>query len=113
MVLQYFDIWILFKNMSETHYSVCGFLGNSNLAGAFLALTLPCFFRNKWKYGLFVIFPCLFLSKSLGGVLSGSIGSLFYISMLNHRFKYVFLSFIVALSLFYVIKIDPIKIINQ
>ena len=100
MLLQFFDIWVIINPKFEG-IAPSGFLGNSNLAGAFLALTIPAFLREKWVWGLPIILGFLLMSQSLGGILAGFIGIAFYVGAKNLAIKWdlAFVVFAVLVSI--------------
>jgi O-antigen ligase len=54
---------------SGAKYAICGFIGNPNMSGALLAVCMPAFFRNRWWWGLPLVFWGIHLSASLGGTI--------------------------------------------
>ena len=83
MILNYYGIWflalpngtkgniipsILQVSLVPGQYVTTGFLSNLNMAGAFLALCLPAFFRKKWIYCIPFIAIGICISKSMGGI---------------------------------------------
>lgn len=101
MILQKCGVWWIFKpkGTDTTFNYVCGFLGNPNLAGAFLAITLPLFFRKKIILLSPFLLVGLFLSQSMGGIVSACVGVIFYLFIKFDKKKFLIFSLILVLLL--------------
>lgn len=55
-----------------------GTLGNNNFLAAYVAITLPFFFREKWRYFLPVMAVVLYLSNTTSAVIPAIIGAMFF-----------------------------------
>lgn len=55
-----------------------GTLGNNNFLAAFLAISLPFFFRKNWFYGLILIVPCILLCNTSAAVVPAIVGTIFF-----------------------------------
>lgn len=58
--------------------AVTGTLYNPNFLAAFLAISLPFFFREKWYYGLILVLPILFLCKTTSAIVPAIIGAIYF-----------------------------------
>ena len=121
MTLNYFGIWfltmpvgtnaniiprLLHIDLSVGKYPAVGMLTHYNMASAMLVLSLPAFFRRRWRWFIPLILWGLWISQSAGGVIPAIVISVlfsfFYFK--KHRRKIVLLSimsilaFIVAYS---------------
>lgn len=85
-----------------------GFLDNTNLAGAFLAITIPLFFRKYWCIGLVSLIPAMIESKSMGGVLSLAIASIVFLFIHTKKIKTiaVYLSVIICFVYLYCVHFE-------
>ncbi len=109
MVLNSFGIWfltipkgivanvipkILHIDLGFNKYVTCGLVSNINMAGIFLALGLPAFFRKKWCWLIPLIFCGIVIGKSLGGILPAFIISItfLFIRFKQYRWKVVSLT---------------------
>lgn len=81
-VLQYFNIWVLMA--SESSKSYVGLLSNTNETSAFLAVSLPCFFRKGWKWTLWIPLLGLYLGISIGGTVAAYFAGTIYL-LLNYK----------------------------
>lgn len=100
-VAQYFGLWIMqIPTAGLTSY--VGILSNTNETSAFLAITLPCFFRPKWKWLLPIPVLGLFLSSSIGGAVAAGLTGLLWCAMniRNIGFKQGAIAAVVILILF-------------
>ena len=84
MYLQYFGLDPFFishggPSTIGVPYFVQGTWGHTNFSGAFLALTLPLFYRKKWIWFVPPIIFMLVLNFSLGAILSAGFGTMFYL----------------------------------
>lgn len=112
IILQTLNIWIFFnpKGGEATGFNVaCGFLGNTNISGSFLALTIPAFLRKKWCWFLLLICTCLVINRCLGSIIASVAGLIFYSFQLKSKIKYYIAMAIVVLGMTYYTKYDPIK----
>jgi hypothetical protein len=65
--------------MGQMDYSTpVGTLGNQNFLVAFLAISLPFFFRDKWKYCVPIILYALILTKTTTAIGAAIIGSVYF-----------------------------------
>lgn len=55
-----------------------GTLGNNNFLAAYLAVSMPFFFRKKWIYALVIIIPCIMLCDTTAAVIPAIIGTTYY-----------------------------------
>lgn len=62
-----------------------GLLDNSNIAGSFLAMCIPAFFRKKWWVGLVFVIPSLVLVKSLGAIISAGVAVMVFLIYKNKK----------------------------
>jgi hypothetical protein len=58
--------------------TMTGTLGNNNFLAAYLAISMPLFFRQKWIYGLFVIVPCLILCNTTAAIVAAIVGTVYF-----------------------------------
>lgn len=75
--LQLYGWWV----MMPPAFSYVGLLSNTNETSAFLAISLPCFFRGRWKWFIIVILAGLFLGRSVGGVVAASLAGLVWLCL--------------------------------
>lgn len=109
MILDSYGIWFLAFPIGKTgniipgflhielgfnKFVTCGILSNINMAGIFLALGLPAFFRKKWCWFLPLIFWGIWIGKSLGGIIPAFVISLLFLffRFKQHRWKIVSLT---------------------
>lgn len=71
-----------------------GSLGLHNALAAFLAISLPFFYRKKWCWLLFLIVPVLLLSKTSTSVGAAIVGVFFYF----RKLKYFWIPVLLALG---------------
>lgn len=79
MILQYYDIWFLFRPKTIGTRPLVGFLANPNHAGAFLALSLPAFFRRKWIWLIPIVLLGLVMADSTGAMIAATIGTMAFV----------------------------------
>ena len=107
MYFQAFGIDPLFKdNGVHTQYIkhwVQGFWGHTNLSSAFLAMTLPLFFRRKWWLFILPIVVMIFLTQSLGAIAAVAVGIIFYIFCVvpGAKLKFCFTLFLLSIICIY------------
>ncbi len=78
-------------------YWVQGFWGHTTLSSAFLAITLPLFFRRKWWLFILPILIMLFLTQSLGSIAAAMVSIIFYFFfVIKNRMVKVWLSIVVV-----------------
>lgn len=75
--LQLFGLWVFMSPVLNKAY--VGLLSNTNETSAFLAISLPCFFRGKWAWFIPIILVGLFIGKSVGGIVAASIAGLVWL----------------------------------
>lgn len=100
-VAQYFGLWIMqIPTAGLTSY--VGILSNTNETSAFLAITLPCFFRPRWKWLLPIPILGLFLSSSIGGAVAAGLVGLAWLAfnVRNIGFKQTLIAAVVILLIF-------------
>lgn len=77
-----FEFYALFSKMrwpENVSSYVCGSLRNPNFLSAYLAISIPFFFRRGWKYLIPVILIPMLMAKSAGGIIAVMVGaSVFY-----------------------------------
>ena len=66
-VLQAYGVWIF---QIPIDFTFVGILSNTNETSAFLAISLPCFFRRKWKWLIWIPLVGLYLGMSIGGIIA-------------------------------------------
>ncbi len=101
MILNKFGIYFPFEPIRGGFLPAVGFLDNTNLAGAFLAITIPLFFRKNWSYCLFFLIPAIVLSESFGAVISLTVATLVYLSLILEEKGFLFVCFIFFCSLLF------------
>jgi len=76
-LMQYFGldpvtfIWSHFANIDKWQAGTgVGTLGNNNYLGAYAAISLPFFIREKWQYAFPIICLCLIISKTTTAVVA-------------------------------------------
>jgi hypothetical protein len=111
MTMQYFGVWFYIKPLNPTYYSVSGFLGNPNIAGSLIALSLPAFLKRK--YLLPVFFWGLFMSKSMGAIVPVVIGLIIYGFYIYGKKGCIILGALIILFSCYVYKYETWKPVNQ
>lgn len=87
-----------------------GTLGNNNYLAAFLAISLPFFFRKGWIYFAPLISVMLFLCWTSTAVIAAIAGGIFYIfvfSSIERRWKDAFAMALILFCAFYVFIIHP------
>lgn len=106
-VLQYFDINILMKPLTE-NWRCPGLLSNVNETSAAYAFSFPVFLRPKWIWWLPALIIGFFLAGSSGGILAAAIGAVLFILFRSNGSKtfYSILAGIIAVVVIYSI-IDP------
>ena len=55
-----------------------GTMGNQNFLAAFLAISLPFFFRGKWKWPLPIVIYALILTKTTTAIAAAIIGTVYF-----------------------------------
>jgi hypothetical protein len=58
--------------------TMTGTLGNNNFLAAYLAISMPFFFRKNWFYGLILIIPVLYLCNTTSAIVPVIIGAMFF-----------------------------------
>lgn len=79
-ITQFFGLWLM-QVPTAGLTSYVGILSNTNETSAFLAVTLPCFFRARWKWLLPIPVLGLFLSSSIGGAVAAGLGGLLWCAL--------------------------------
>lgn len=77
--LQLYGLWVMMLPALNKAY--VGLLSNTNETSAFLAISLPCFFRGKWKWFIPIILLGLFFGKSVGGIVAASVAGLIWLCL--------------------------------
>ncbi len=107
MYMQSFGYWLfimpigggidVFHNIIFKGSAACpGFMGNPNMAGAFLALCLPAFFRKKWCFIAPIIVWGLCSGNNLGGLIPAIIIYFMYVYFMRRDKKVLILTGIIA-----------------
>lgn len=126
MIWQYYGLWIVFypKGIDPSTASVIffdntmftirffgkgigdivGLLDNSNISGACLAMCITAFLRKKWWVFLPFIFYALYLSKSLGAIISASVAITVFFAYI-----YKWKVFYIVLPLFLLVGVYAVK----
>lgn len=81
MIMQCNGLWIglvprginSFIYLGYSHYNITGLTSNANMAGSFLALSLPAFFRTKRYVFIPLVLTGLWLSHSMGGMVPAAV----------------------------------------
>jgi hypothetical protein len=69
-------------------HTMTGTLGNPNFLAAFIAISLPFFFRRNWFYALITLVPILYITKTTSAVVPALIGTFFYFyPLMSFRIK--------------------------
>jgi hypothetical protein len=68
--------------------TLVGTLGNNNFLAAYLAISLPFFFRKWWIYGLILIMPCLYLANTTSAIVPALIGGILYLWLITPRSRF-------------------------
>jgi hypothetical protein len=71
------------KTRQAASTEMISFFGCSNYFAAWLAISLPFFFRRRWICGALLIVPLLYLSKTSGAVIPAILGVCFYVGGLR------------------------------
>jgi len=80
ILLQKFNVqWVYQVAPQHSKTLFPGVMGNTNEAGALLAVGIVPFLRKRWIWCLIMLLPCLFLTKSLTAILSVFVGLSFYV----------------------------------
>jgi hypothetical protein len=58
--------------------ALTGTLGNPNFLAAYLAISLPFFFRPRWVYGLIPIIPVIYLCNTTSAFVPAIIGAIYF-----------------------------------
>ena len=58
--------------------AMTGLFGNNNFLAAYLAISLPFFFRCKWYYGLIAVVPVLYFCKTTSAMIPAIVGACFF-----------------------------------
>lgn len=91
-------------------HTLTGTLGNNNFLAAYLAISLPFFFRKPWFYGLIMIVPCLILANTASAVIPAIIGIMFFFyPKATKRIKILTGSLLALFGLYYVLVYHPIS----
>lgn len=69
MLLQATGIDPIFVDVVKDKISVTGFMDNSGISGAYTAMTLPLFFKGRWKFALIPSLIAIACTGSLGSFL--------------------------------------------
>lgn len=77
-VTNFLDMGIVWKRKHDALGST-GSLGNPNVAGAFLAITLPALFRPKWIYGIFLAANAILLTNSTAPLITMGVACVVFI----------------------------------
>ncbi len=76
-------LWLLNLSLNAVPlldvHTMTGTLGNNNFLGAYLAISMPFFFRRNWTYALILIVPVLYLTQTTSAVVPALIGVMFYV----------------------------------
>ncbi len=87
-------VWTLNKVLTAVPLldsrTMVGSLGNNNFLAAFIGISLPFFFRKNWFYGLILLIPILYFSRTTSAIVPVLIGSfVFFYPHMYKRFKIV------------------------
>ena len=106
MLLHSFNLSLFFKPRFQDTMPVVGFLDNTNISGAFIAMTMPLFYRKKWCFWLPLMVYVLFKTNCLAAIISITIATIFYL----WHIKKIFILPILAVALFYCLNFEnPVK----
>ena len=85
-------------------HTLTGTLGNNNFLGAYIAISLPFFFRRKWCYFLPLLAVVLVLANTTTSFVAALVGTSYFIwqitKVFNFRNLMIFAGFIVAAALY-------------
>lgn len=87
-MISLFPISLFNDELSDT---ITGLMCNRNVTASMLVISMAAFFRNGWKKFIPVIIVCLFLTKSMGGLVPMVIIMAFYLYNIS-RNKKIFLA---------------------
>ena len=107
MILQWQDIWWLYKSAARGQWAIFGLVANSNNAGMLLALSVPCFLRRKWWIMLSFILGGIILSKHETSLVAVIVGLLAYVWIKFPKWRFTAVGLIIVVCLSYFRFRDP------
>ena len=84
--------------------TMTGTLGNNNFLSAYVAISLPFFFRKNWFYGIILLVPVLYFGKTTSAFVPAIIGTtLYFWPKLNNKLKVIVVSLGAVSCVFYAV----------
>lgn len=80
-IMEYILGWYVPLSKTIERDDLAGTLGNSNFCSAYLAISVPFFFRKYWKWGILLVVPVILASKSSTAVIALAVGMAVYSQM--------------------------------